>query len=112
MHYIDAAMEAAHGKDCIGREKHLLAEAGLISYFLELAKQLHAMGQDVVIDHGFWTRKELDGAVDYLEKAGVPYTVETVEADFDTRLSRVEHRVDGKPFTKDKLKLFDSFYED
>lgn len=109
---MDAAMEAIHGKDCIGREKHVQAEKGILEYFLSLAVRLHALGVDAVIDHGFWTKAELKIATDHLENHGVPYTVEVLEADFATRLSRVKNRTDGKTFTEDKLLRFDDFYEE
>jgi len=109
---MDAVMEAAHGNACIGRENHLRAESGLLTYFLDLTRVLHSKGLNVVIDHGFWVKAELARATDYLDAHGIPYSVILMEADFDTRLGRVQHRQDGKPFTKEKLMRFDSFFED
>ena len=109
---VDEAMETLYGKECLGREKHVKAESGVLSYFLSLVEQLHVKGIDAVLDHGFWTAAELKAATDYLEQRGIPYTVETVEADFETRLSRVHSRTDGKPFTREKLLKLDDYYED
>ena len=108
---MDAAMEAAHGKDCIGREAHVKAESGLLLYFLSLATELDSLGVGAVIDHGFWTLAELKTATDYLDNRGIEYSVILMEADFDTRLNRVINRQDGKPFTKEKLARFDSLFE-
>lgn len=109
---MDAVMEAAHGNACIGRDNHLRAEAGLLTYFLDLTRVLHSKGISVVIDHGFWTKTELSHATDYLDANGIPYTVVLMEADFETRLGRVQDRKDGKPFTKEKLIRFDGYFED
>ena len=109
---MDSAMEAVFGKECIGREAHVKAEAGLLAYFLSLAKELDSLGIGVVIDHGFWSLGELRTATDYLEKEGVSYRVILMEADFEVRLRRVEGRQDGKPFTREKLQRFDGYFED
>ncbi len=109
---MDDAMEAVYGTECLGREKHLAAEKGILNYFLTLCTQLYKKGQAVIIDHGFWTAEELSTAVSYLEERGIPYVVETMEADFETRLSRVENRENGKRFDGAKLSYLDGFYEE
>lgn len=109
---MDDAMEAVYGTECLGREKHVAAESGILAYFLSLCEQLYRKNQSVIIDHGFWTAAELNRAVSFLKERGIPYVVETMEADFETRLSRVEKRENGKRFDREKLCFLDGFYEE
>lgn len=109
---VDEIMENVFGSSCIGRENHVKAEKGVLSYYLTLAERLDELGVDTVIDHGFWLKEELDFAEAFLKEKGIEYSVITVEADFNTRLVRVIARTDGKRFDEEKLKHFDNLYEE
>lgn len=109
---VDFYMESVFGGGCLGRERHMEAEGRVLRFCLEMAKELDGMGKDAVIDHGFWTRKELETAEGFLKDNGIEFKTLTVKADFETRLRRVESRTDGKRFDRDKLIAFDGYYED
>lgn len=109
---VDELMERVFGTECIGREKHVKAENGVLAYYLHLAKELNERGIDTVIDHGFWLIAELDYAKGFLEKNGIDFKVIITEANFTTRLNRVVSRTDGKRFDAEKLKRFDNYYEE
>ena len=109
---VDEMMESVFGADCIGRENHVKAERGVLSFFLATAKRLDSLGIDAVIDHGFWLKKELDFAEAFLKENGIEYSIVVVDADFNTRLNRVVARTDGKRFDEEKLKHFDKYYEE
>lgn len=109
---VDEAMAAKHGTACMGREAHVKAEAAVLGSLLETAVSLHKAGKGAVIDHGFWLKAELAAASAFLAENGVPFTVEELHVDFDTRLSRVANRTSGKCFTSEKLKQLDRYYEE
>lgn len=109
---VDGYMDSVFGDLCPGREKHVEAESVVLSFCLEMARVLDGVGISAVIDHGFWLKDELEKAELFLRQHGIDYRVVTVNADFSTRLSRVESRTDGKCFNEDKLKYFDGFFEE
>lgn len=108
---VDFFMESVFGKECIGREKHIEAEKAVLEFCLNIAKTLSGMGISTVIDHGFWLKSELLAAESFLKDNGIDFEVIEVDADFETRLERVLSRTDGKRFDKDKLMIFDNYYE-
>lgn len=100
------------GSKCPGREGLVATETAILSYFLKLAAENAAAGRCTVIDHGFWRLSDLDAAVSFLQGHAIPYEVITVEADFDTRLARVNARENGKQFDREKLLKLDHYYEE
>ncbi len=61
-------------------------------YFYQLAKQIVSYGMNVVIDFGYWTKKERDIAKDYFHRAGIPVELHYIKVPEDIRIKRLESR--------------------
>lgn len=79
---------------CLG-EAHDRTAMKCLKYLFSLAIQLSRLGQDVVVDYGFWLRAERDAARAAFTAAGVPWQMLLVETDEPVRLARLAHRNEG-----------------
>ena len=61
-------------------------------YFYQLAEQIISSGMYVIIDFGYWTKKERDIAKDYFRRAGIPMELHYIKVPEDIRLKQLENR--------------------
>jgi predicted kinase len=61
-------------------------------YLYGLAEQLTAMGRDVVIDYGYWLKKERDAARQYFRSRNIPMELHYFIASEEIRKKRLKQR--------------------
>lgn len=105
--------------NCIGREAHVKQAMSITEYFMNLSKQLVSKGISVVLDYGFWTRKEREQVRCLAKELGVDYEIIYISIPEELRKHYVEKRnkkikSDEKAYVMDKEKLerLDAFFEE
>ena len=90
---------------CIGRERHQDMERRCRSFLLRQAESLFALGLDVVLDFGFWNRKErLDTK---------QYFCEIITRHLEQRNRLIETgKLRAYPIDEEKRKRFSSWFEE
>lgn len=76
---------------CLG-ERHDDIAYRCEHYLYGLAGQLTAMGLDVVIDYGYWLKKERDAARQYFRSRNIPMELYYFDASEEIRRKRLEQR--------------------
>jgi predicted kinase len=76
---------------CLG-ERHDDIAFRCQHYLYGLAEQLTALGQDVIIDYGYWLKKERDAARQYFRSRGIPMELHYFAVPEDIRRMRLEQR--------------------
>ena len=105
---------------CIGRERHQDMERRCRSFLLRQAESLFALGLDVVLDFGFWNRKERLDTKQYFCKRGIPVRLIVLDAPYEIITRHLEQRnrliETGKlrayPIDEEKRKRFSSWFEE
>ena len=76
---------------CLG-EAHDRTAMKCLQYLFGLAEQLHELGNDVVIDYGFWLRAERDAARAYFSSRKIAHEIVLVQTADSVRLERLARR--------------------
>lgn len=104
---------------CIGRERHQDMQRRCRSFLLRQAEELFALGHDVVLDFGFWSRDERRETRQYFAQRGIPARLVFLDASYDVITRHLEQRnrlvESGKMrayhIDAEKRARFDSWFE-
>ncbi|HWT26571.1 MAG TPA: AAA family ATPase, partial [Mobilitalea sp.] len=78
----DSCLGDRHG-DVVGRCER---------YFYGLSEQIVSSGLDVIIDFGYWSKKERDAAKEYYKKAGITAELHYIKTSEEERSKRLAQR--------------------
>lgn len=76
---------------CLG-DRHDDVALRCENYFYGLAEQMIAIGLDVIIDFGYWSRKEREAAREYFKTAGIPFQLHYINTPDERRKIQLEER--------------------
>lgn len=104
---------------CIGRERHQDMERRCRAFLLDQAEALCALGLDVVLDFGFWSRSAREETKRYFAQRGIPARLVLLDAPYEVITRHLERRnrlvEDGilraYPIDAEKRARFDSWFE-
>lgn len=102
---------------CPGRSAHVRMEQGILHYFYQLSEQLLREGCDVIIDHGYWLRKEREEAYAYYRQRGITvklHYLPIAEAEQKRRIDMRKqnpHKNRYDDMDEDKMHYLNTFFE-